>query len=172
MREEDARAIAERIRAAFSEKKLRAAKKQNVRPTVSVGLATSAELGFSVDRLKGAAETALAEAKRAGGDRLETYRALYRDQIFPIKVAQLLILERRMPRSLAACIEQIRDALSRITGQGDQAVKRLASELHARLTNADIEEIFQAGLHEYLTECLADIGELGQRLQRAYLGVV
>ena len=41
-----------------------------------------------------------------------------------------------------------------------------ASELHARLTNADIEEIFQAGLREYLTACLADIGELGQRLQR------
>lgn len=77
-----------------------------------------------------------------------------------------------MPRSLAACIEQIRDALSRIEGQGDQAAKRLASELHARLTNADIEEIFQAGLHEYLTECLADIGELGQRLQRAYLGAL
>ncbi|HEU4352831.1 MAG TPA: alpha-E domain-containing protein [Burkholderiales bacterium] len=103
---------------------------------------------------------------------LETYRTLYRDQIFPIKVAQLLILERRMPRSLAACIEQIRDALSRISGQGDQAAKRLAYELHARLTNADIEEIFQAGLHEYLTECLADIGELGQRLQRAYLGAL
>src|SRR5205085_8949511 len=32
----------------------------------------------------------------------ETYRTLYRDQIFPIKVAELLLLERRMPRSLAA----------------------------------------------------------------------
>ena len=37
----------------------------------------------------------------------ETYRQLYRDQIFPIKVAQLLILERRMPRSLAACFDQV-----------------------------------------------------------------
>lgn len=73
--EEDARAIAERIRTAFSEKKLRARKKQNVRPTVSVGLASSAELGFSIDRLKAAAETALAEAKRAGRDRLVAYRA-------------------------------------------------------------------------------------------------
>jgi diguanylate cyclase (GGDEF)-like protein len=73
--EEDARAIAERIRAAFSEKKLRAARKQNVRPTVSVGLASSAELGFSIDRLKSAAEAALAEAKRAGRNRLEIYRA-------------------------------------------------------------------------------------------------
>ena len=99
----------------------------------------------------------------------ETYRSLYRDQIFPIKVAQLLILERRMPRSLAACFEQITQAMERIEGQ-DRAAKRLASELHARLTNADIGEIFQDGLHEYLTECIADMHELGGRIQRAYLG--
>ena len=99
----------------------------------------------------------------------ETYRGLYRDQILPIKVAQLLILERRMPRSLAACFDQITQAMEKLEGQ-DRAAKRLASELHARLTNADIDEIFQGGLHEYLTECLADMYELGQRIQRAYLG--
>jgi uncharacterized alpha-E superfamily protein len=99
----------------------------------------------------------------------ETYRSLYRDQIFPIKVAQLLILERRMPRSLAACFEQITQAMERIEGQ-DRAAKRLAGELNARLTHADIAEIFQDGLHEYLTECIADMHELGGRIQRAYLG--
>lgn len=102
----------------------------------------------------------------------ETYRQLYRDQIFPIKVAQLLILERRMPRSLAGCFELIIEAMDRIRGQGGQSAKRLAYELHARLSYADIEEVFQSGLHEYLTEVLADIGELGSRVQRAYLGAV
>ncbi len=102
----------------------------------------------------------------------ETYRQLFHDQIFPIRVAQLLILERRMPRSIAACFDVIKDSLDRIQGQHDQAVKRLAYELHARLTHADIEEIFQSGLHEYLTSCLADFGELGNRIERAYLGAV
>ncbi len=102
----------------------------------------------------------------------ETYRQLYRDQILPIKVAELLILERRMPRSLAACFDLIRDSMDRIEGRHDHAAKRLAYELHARLTHADIDEIFQGGLHEYLTACLADIGELGNRIQRAYLGAV
>ncbi len=102
----------------------------------------------------------------------ETYRVLYRDQIFPIKVAELLILERRMPRSLAACFDQVGEAMNRIRGQSDQAAKRLAHELHARLTYADIEEVFQSGLHEFLTACLADIDELGNRIQRAYLGTV
>jgi uncharacterized alpha-E superfamily protein len=99
----------------------------------------------------------------------ETYRALYRDQILPIKVAEMLILERRMPRSLAACFDLITDSMDRIEGT-DRAAKRLASELHARFTHADIEEIFRGGLHEYLTECLDDIGELGARIQRAFLG--
>jgi len=87
-------------------------------------------------------------------------------------VAQLLILERRMPRSLAACFDQVKEAMDRINGQGDQSAKRLAYELHARVTHADIEEIFQNGLHEYLTDCLTDMDELGSRIQRAYLGAV
>ncbi|MEI6721830.1 MAG: alpha-E domain-containing protein [Betaproteobacteria bacterium] len=102
----------------------------------------------------------------------ETYRTLYRDQIFPIKVAQLLLLEQKMPRSLAACFAQVNEALDRIEGQHDKGAKRLAGELHVRLTHADIEEIFQAGLHEYLETCLDDIGELGSRIQKAYLGTV
>jgi uncharacterized alpha-E superfamily protein len=100
----------------------------------------------------------------------ETYRTLYKDQILPIKVAQLLILERRMPRSLAACFEQITQAMDRLQGQHDKAARRLANELFVRLTDADIEEIFQNGLHEYLTNFLTDVNELGVRIQRAYLG--
>ena len=101
-----------------------------------------------------------------------TYRTLYRAQIYPIKVAELLLFERRMPRSLAACFDQVRDALDRIEGHTGQGAKRLAGELHARLTHADIEEVFQSGLHEYLDECLVDIAELGTRIQRTYLGTV
>ena len=102
----------------------------------------------------------------------ETYRALYRDQIFPIKVAQMMILERRMPRSLAACFEQVTQALDRIEGQADHAVKRLANEINVRLVHADIAEIFQGGLHQYLTGFLDDIDDLGSRIQRSYLGTV
>jgi uncharacterized alpha-E superfamily protein len=102
----------------------------------------------------------------------ETYRTIYRDQILPINVAELLILDRRMPRSLAACLEQIDQALSRVDGQNDQPAKRLAGELQARLVHGDIEEIFQSGLHEYLTQFLDDVSELGYRIQRAYLGAL
>ena len=80
-----------------------------------------------------------------------------------------LDVRRRMPRSLAACFEQITTAMGHLQGQHDRAARRLAGEIHVRLGNADIEEIFQDGLHEYLTECIADMHELGIRIQRAYL---
>ncbi len=102
----------------------------------------------------------------------ETYRTIYRDQIRAINVAELLILDRRMPRSLAACLEQIDQALSRVQGQNDHPAKRLAGELQARLVHGDIDEIFRGGLHEYLTSFLEDIDELGYRISRAYLGAL
>lgn len=68
--QEDAAAIAGRIMAAFSAKPLRARKKQNVRPTASAGLACSRSVGFGIDRLKAAADAALADVKRAGGNGL------------------------------------------------------------------------------------------------------
>ena len=102
----------------------------------------------------------------------ETYRTIYRDQIYPIKVAQLLILERRMPRSLASCLEQIHQALAAVNGQSDHSPKRLAAELQARLVHGEIEEIFKGGLHEYLTDFLKDVSDLGHRIQRAYLGAL
>lgn len=102
----------------------------------------------------------------------ETYRTIYRDQVRPINVAELLILDRRMPRSLAACLEQIDQALARLEGRHDQPAKRLSAELQARLVHGDIDEIFRDGLHEYLTVFLEDIDELGYRIQRAYLGAL
>ena len=77
-----------------------------------------------------------------------------------------------MPRSLAACFEQIGQAMERIQGQHDQAAKRLAAEIAARLTYSNIDEIFETGVHEYVDACLADINELTLRIQRAYLGAV
>lgn len=71
--ERDATAIAERICAAFSAKKLRARKKQNVQPTASVGLASSRHAGFNIETLKAAADAALQEARQDGGG-MRTYR--------------------------------------------------------------------------------------------------
>ena len=77
-----------------------------------------------------------------------------------------------MPRSLAACLEEIDQALTRVGGHNDHTARRLSGEMQARLVHGDIDEIFQSGLHEYLTDFLDDVHELGQRIQRAYLGAL
>jgi uncharacterized alpha-E superfamily protein len=126
----------------------------------------------SVDDVGGALDYYQWAALLRSVSSFETYRTIYRDQVRPINVAELLILDRRMPRSLAACLEQIDQALSRVDGQNDHSAKRLSAELQARLVHGDIDEIFRGGLHEYLTAFLEDIDELGQRIQRAYLGAL
>ena len=67
-----------------------------------------------------------------------------------------------MPRSLAACLEQIDQALvARARARTTSPRSGSPAVLQARLVHGDIEEIFQGGLHEYLTDFLDDINELG-----------
>lgn len=99
----------------------------------------------------------------------ETYRKVYRDAITPTRVAELLILQAKMPRSLVACmcgvvanLQEVRNALSHDT-------ERLADELYARLQSVQIEDILDEGLHEFLTRFLASIAELGNGIGRDFL---
>ncbi|HEX6828525.1 MAG TPA: alpha-E domain-containing protein, partial [Burkholderiales bacterium] len=61
----------------------------------------------------------------------QAYRKVYRDQIKPVRVAELLILREDMPRSLHACMNEVHDILAIIGNPGEP--QRLAGELHAAL---------------------------------------
>lgn len=63
----------------------------------------------------------------------ETYRHVYRDVITPYKVAELLILNHAMPRSLHACLDEINDILGDIANVHSVQATRQAGELHATL---------------------------------------
>ena len=100
----------------------------------------------------------------------ETYRTLYRDQIFPIKVAQLLILERRMPRSLAACFDQVTQAMERIEGQRPRRQAPGGRAARAPDQCRHRGNLPGRACTSTSTECIADMHELGGRIQSAYLG--
>ena len=90
----------------------------------------------------------------------ESYRALYRDQIFPIKVAQLLILERRMPRSLAPA-ERNQEALDSTAAR---TTRRQADPCELRHGYAtDVDEISREGSARVYDRVLGSINELGSR---------
>jgi uncharacterized alpha-E superfamily protein len=102
---------------------------------------------------------------------LTAYRWIYRESVQPWLVADLLILKQEMPRSLLACY----DALVRFLDEIGQAYgqqgpgQRHARQVMRRLEQASIKEIFQSGLHEFLTDFVEDNSRLGDILAQQYL---
>ncbi|KAA5801646.1 alpha-E domain-containing protein [Alkalicaulis satelles] len=102
---------------------------------------------------------------------LTAYRWVYRDSVKPWLVADLLVLNRQMPRSLASCQGAIVDALERLAADYGRRgpAQRLAAARLGQLESASINAIFQSGLHEFIEEFLAANNQLGQAITEQYL---
>jgi uncharacterized alpha-E superfamily protein len=103
---------------------------------------------------------------------LTAYRWVYHESLKPWLIADLLVLNEQMPRSLASCYENLTsflDELSLAYGRQGPA-QRVARSVRTRLQNASIADIFQRkGLHEFLTEFIADNARLGDAIATQYL---
>ncbi|NRR30984.1 alpha-E domain-containing protein [Oxalobacteraceae bacterium] len=99
----------------------------------------------------------------------EVYRKVYRDVITPARVAELLVLQPRMPRSLVACMSAVVANLQEVRNDLSLDTENFASLLFAQLQRADIDDILDRGLHDYLTTFLACINELGNRISHDFL---
>jgi uncharacterized alpha-E superfamily protein len=102
---------------------------------------------------------------------LTAYHWVYRESVKPWLVADLLILNPQMPRSLASCYEVIVRHLDLIADAYGRrgASQRVASSTLTKLTNAKIEEIFGNGLHEFVTDFIAENNRLGTAITEQYL---
>jgi uncharacterized alpha-E superfamily protein len=99
----------------------------------------------------------------------EIYRKVYRNVIQPELVAELLILRPDMPRSLAACVNELVANLRLVANQQSSETLRRAGRLQADLQYGRIDEILATGLHAYLTQFLARVGDLGGGISRDFL---
>ena len=99
----------------------------------------------------------------------EVYRKVYRNVIRPDKVAELLILRADMPRSLAACMNDVVVNLGFVANDQSGDTMRRAGRLRADLQYARIDEILATGLHAYLTLFLERVGTLGVGISRDFL---
>ena len=99
------------------------------------------------------------------------YRWLYRESVKPWLIADMLILNREMPRSLACCQAAIVDQLDLLAGAyGRRGLsQRLASGMLSRLSGAKIEALFQTGLHEFIQDFLAENTRLATAIADQYL---
>lgn len=99
----------------------------------------------------------------------EIYRRVYRDLITPRRVAELLMLRDDMPRSLHRSISQVYSHLTAVANAQSAETTRRAGELQAALHFGRIEDVFTVGLHEYLTQFVGRIRDLGERVAQDFL---
>jgi uncharacterized alpha-E superfamily protein len=102
---------------------------------------------------------------------VRTYRRIYRSALDPMKVAELMLLRRDVPRSVHHCLwmvdlnmRELADAYG-TRGEAD----RLAGELHARLRYAHIDRVFDAGLAKFLGGVRDGIVSLSDEIGRQFL---
>lgn len=102
---------------------------------------------------------------------LTAYRHVYLDSVKPWLVADLLIVNKQMPRSLAACAQnavRYLDQLAQASGRRGPA-HRQAVSMARRLENADITGIFKSGLHEEIQDFLHENNKLGALVAEQFL---
>ena len=99
----------------------------------------------------------------------ESYRKVYRDVITPERIAQLLILNLSMPRSLAACLQEVVKRLARVRNAQSADTQMATLNLFTELRDTTIEEILEKGLHVFLTEFLSRINDIGAGISQDFL---
>lgn len=99
----------------------------------------------------------------------EIYRRVYRDSVLPNKVAELLIINSELPRSLTTCMNEVALMLQKLSNQNSRETQRLAGQLSAQLRYVKIDEILGEGLHPYLEKFQNRIYDLGMRISHDFL---
>lgn len=97
------------------------------------------------------------------------YRRVYRNVIRPDKVAELLILRPDMPRSLAACMNEVVQNLDLVANEQSNETRRRAGRLRSDLLFGRIDEILATGLHAFLTQFLDRVNDIGAGISRDFL---
>ncbi|MDR3378502.1 MAG: alpha-E domain-containing protein [Verrucomicrobiae bacterium] len=103
----------------------------------------------------------------------DAYKTLHGAEVSPRLVAEFLLLNEDFPRSVRFCVDELNAALRRISGVPEgkfcNDAEKLAGRLAAELQFATIDEIFAAGLHDYLDRLQGQLNDIGAALFNAYI---
>ena len=99
-----------------------------------------------------------------------SYRWVYEAEYRPEKIADFLILNRRMPRALAFSYRMIGDSLRFLAEEYGK--RHQCHDLHdstaEKLQNATIQDILNEGLHEFLSDFIRRNNALGNQIAHDY----
>jgi uncharacterized alpha-E superfamily protein len=101
---------------------------------------------------------------------MRAYRWITQGETSPIGIADFLIFDTRMPRSMAFSVGKIAANLSyleRAYGTRHPCHDQI-DRLAAQLNHGTIDRVFEDGLHEFITDYLTDMARLGQQIETDY----
>jgi uncharacterized alpha-E superfamily protein len=126
-------------------------------------LPSSASVGSSLDNVQWEMILRSASAERS-------FHWLNGGNITPRAIADFLIFDTRMPRSLAYCYDTITYQLDWLSRQYCQRLEThdLAASLEASFTATTIESVFENGLHEFLTDFLVRNASLSSQIEKDF----
>jgi uncharacterized alpha-E superfamily protein len=74
-----------------------------------------------------------------------------------------------MPRSLAACMDEVCLNLEQVRNSRSRELERRAGLLRAEVRYGRIQDILAQGLHAWLTSFLERVNDIGGRISRDFL---
>ncbi len=88
----------------------------------------------------------------------------------PANIARFLILDRRLPRSLAFCAASLTENLNYLAEEYGMRhpSNDMAEALKACVSGRTIDSIFDEGLHEFLSAVLRDTANLGLQIEQDF----
>jgi uncharacterized alpha-E superfamily protein len=100
----------------------------------------------------------------------KSYSWVYESEYKPANIAHFLILNRRMPRSLAFCYEAINGNLAHLARdyKGQIPAHETAARTRNMLLTASIDEVMETGLHEYLEDFILSNDKLATEITEGY----
>jgi len=97
-------------------------------------------------------------------------------RITPNNVADFLIFDADFPRSIRYCVGKTFDSLHKISGSPYGSVHNPAEKylgrLVADLNYSDIDDVMEAGMHEYLDSLQVRLNEAGQKISTSFFKIL
>lgn len=103
-----------------------------------------------------------------------TYRRFY-GPIVPSSVVEFLVLNRKFPRSIFFCLSEAERCLHKISGRTDTSFsnkpEKLIGGLRSQLEYQEVEDVIDAGLHEYLDDFQIKLNAISDAVHETFFDI-
>ncbi|MDW4499139.1 alpha-E domain-containing protein [Sulfitobacter sp. D35] len=126
-------------------------------------LPTASSVGSSLDNVQWEMILRSVSAHRS-------FRWLDEQDMTATAIAEFLIFDKRLPRSLAFCAKQVMENLGYLEAEYGQrhACHDMAEDMRRRLKALGIRDVFDQGLHAFITGFIRDNNALGSQIEADY----